>query len=275
MTDWQQRIAALIGRLTHDVPVDPADQTKEQRARWILAHSLDFHRRENKAVWWEYYRLRDLSADDLMHGENLRGGVAFAIGLPIGIAGVTFHWWKTRVRPGVSQWALNTADKLWPIALIFTFIFLSGLLTQKSVTQQTTAPTASEIAAAVVRALPKQNAPAPTPAVPATSFVNPFHDNMVKWQIVEGVRVAILRSGLSQDCHATIVRLQEPYPEDFSAEFKRILDVIGWKYNEQFATTSVPKDVTVLSIDYNQTPELRSQSAPGLAWSGGCLEVEK
>jgi uncharacterized protein len=28
---------------------------------------LDWHGREKKAVWWEYFRLRDLSADDLLH----------------------------------------------------------------------------------------------------------------------------------------------------------------------------------------------------------------
>jgi hypothetical protein len=28
---------------------------------------LDWHGREKKAVWWEYFRLRDLSAEDLLH----------------------------------------------------------------------------------------------------------------------------------------------------------------------------------------------------------------
>ena len=27
---------------------------------------LDWHRREDKAVWWEYYRLRKLSEEDLL-----------------------------------------------------------------------------------------------------------------------------------------------------------------------------------------------------------------
>jgi uncharacterized protein len=66
LTDWQQKIAALIGRLIHDVPVDPVEQTAEQRGRWLLAHVLDFHRREDKAVWWEYFRLSALSAEELL-----------------------------------------------------------------------------------------------------------------------------------------------------------------------------------------------------------------
>ena len=39
--------------------------TREQQARWLLAYLLDWHRREDKAGWWEYYRLRDLPEEDL------------------------------------------------------------------------------------------------------------------------------------------------------------------------------------------------------------------
>jgi hypothetical protein len=73
LTEWQQKIAVLVGGLTHDVPLDKEEQTAEQRARWILAHVLDWHRREDKSAWWEYYRLSDLSADDLL---NERAGLS-------------------------------------------------------------------------------------------------------------------------------------------------------------------------------------------------------
>src|SRR5262249_8539445 len=65
-TDWQQKIAVLIHRLTEDVPLDIAERNTEQHARWLLAYILDWHRREEKAVWWEYFRLSDLSAEDLL-----------------------------------------------------------------------------------------------------------------------------------------------------------------------------------------------------------------
>ena len=32
----------------------------------MLANILDWHRREEKAVWWEYYRLRDSSLEELI-----------------------------------------------------------------------------------------------------------------------------------------------------------------------------------------------------------------
>lgn len=62
----QEQINQLIERLTHDVPVDPEQRTAGQQARWVLAHLLGWHRREDKAVWWEYFRLAGLTADELV-----------------------------------------------------------------------------------------------------------------------------------------------------------------------------------------------------------------
>jgi len=60
-----QRVAALRVRLLNGVPEVRADRSAEQQARWLLAFLLDWHRREDKAGWWEYYRLRDLPEEDL------------------------------------------------------------------------------------------------------------------------------------------------------------------------------------------------------------------
>jgi uncharacterized protein len=51
LTERQEQINRLIERLTHDVPVDPEQHTTEQQARWILAHLLGWHRREDKVKW--------------------------------------------------------------------------------------------------------------------------------------------------------------------------------------------------------------------------------
>jgi hypothetical protein len=67
LDEWQKKVAALIVRLTAGVPDDLAERSAEQQARWLLAFMLDWHGREKKAVWWEYFRLRDLSAEDLLH----------------------------------------------------------------------------------------------------------------------------------------------------------------------------------------------------------------
>ena len=92
LSNWQQRITRLVERLTRDVPVDPLQQTSEQRARWILAHTLDWHRREDKAVWWEYYRLSGLSADELMDERAGLSGLEF-LGT-VGTARVRIHRYR-------------------------------------------------------------------------------------------------------------------------------------------------------------------------------------
>lgn len=67
LSERQEEIKQLIEQLTHDVPVDPEERTAEQQARWILAHLLSWHRREDKATWWEYFRLAGLTADELVN----------------------------------------------------------------------------------------------------------------------------------------------------------------------------------------------------------------
>lgn len=84
LTEWQEKINALIDQLTSDVPLDPIDRTSEQHARWLLAHSLDWHRREQKAAWWEYFRLSGLTAEDLLEERAGLSGLSF-----IGAVGAT------------------------------------------------------------------------------------------------------------------------------------------------------------------------------------------
>jgi uncharacterized protein len=59
------RVAEVAAILADDVPVDPSERTPEQQARWLLAQLLSWHRRENKAAWWEFYRRMDLDATEL------------------------------------------------------------------------------------------------------------------------------------------------------------------------------------------------------------------
>jgi uncharacterized protein len=54
------RIARLVAQLTEGIPADESERTPEERGRWLLANVLDWHRRVEKAVWWEYFRLEAL-----------------------------------------------------------------------------------------------------------------------------------------------------------------------------------------------------------------------
>ena len=77
LTAWQQRVEALVGRLSANLPIDVAGRNAEQQARWILAHTLDWHRREEKSVWWEYFRLSALSSEDLFDEWAALSGLTF------------------------------------------------------------------------------------------------------------------------------------------------------------------------------------------------------
>ena len=106
LSEWQEKINALIDHLTGDVPLDPADRTPEQHARWLLAHSLDWHRREQKALWWEYFRLSDLAAEDLLEERAGLSGLSF-IGATGGTGKAPIHRYsfpaqETELRGGES-----------------------------------------------------------------------------------------------------------------------------------------------------------------------------
>jgi uncharacterized protein len=79
---WLKQIEPLIQGLTEGVPPDPAERTPDQQGRWILAHILDFHRREDKSVWWEYFRLSALSAEELLDERAALSGLQYIGAVP-------------------------------------------------------------------------------------------------------------------------------------------------------------------------------------------------
>jgi uncharacterized protein len=109
IAEWLAAIMPLIEALTADVPVDPLERSAEQHGRWILANMLEWHRREDKAVWWEFFRLRDLSADELLDEKAGLSGLIFE-GTVGGTAACPVHRYRfppqdADVRPekGLSQ----------------------------------------------------------------------------------------------------------------------------------------------------------------------------
>jgi predicted RecB family nuclease len=72
--DVQDAMDALL----KGVPDEKAERTPEQHARWLLAHMLEFHRREDKVTWWEYFRLKEMTeSDDLLDERKVIAGLIF------------------------------------------------------------------------------------------------------------------------------------------------------------------------------------------------------
>src|SRR5919106_589067 len=66
---------AVAEALVAGIPDDPDQRTGEQPARALLASLLQWHRREMRAEWWEYFRVRALSLDDLVDEAATLGGL--------------------------------------------------------------------------------------------------------------------------------------------------------------------------------------------------------
>ena len=73
----QRKTAVLAEGLTRGISADPAQRSEEDAARWLLANLLDWHRRESKAASWEYFRLRDLTDEELMGERSAVSGLCF------------------------------------------------------------------------------------------------------------------------------------------------------------------------------------------------------
>jgi predicted RecB family nuclease len=68
-------VRAIMARLVAPLPADESEWTNEHRALWLLAQMLEWHRREEKSAWWEYFRLCALSDDELQEDKSALGGL--------------------------------------------------------------------------------------------------------------------------------------------------------------------------------------------------------
>ena len=77
VSDLDKELQGLRDALLEGVPDDPDARTEEQRARFALAHMMEFHRREDKASWWEYFRLLGLEEEDLLDERRAVAGLVY------------------------------------------------------------------------------------------------------------------------------------------------------------------------------------------------------
>src|ERR1700730_3467 len=184
----------------------------------------------------------------LVHGEWLSSLASFII--MVGLMAVLIHW---------KQW-LASIDPNWLVGAVIVALIVitfSPFVEQQrwpfaSLFRAAPAPSADEISDAVVRKLPKGgtivSAPSGAATIATSPYVNPLHEKTTKWQIVQGLRMEILRNNVNAGCKIIVVRYPEAYSEDYAADFKEILDVIGWKYDERFADRTLEKGLSVRMI---------------------------
>ena len=86
-------VARLGAALTDGVAEDRDARSPEEQARWILAQTLGFHRREQKSSWWEYFRCRGLSDEELIEDRATMGGLEY-VGVAGGIKRSLLHQYR-------------------------------------------------------------------------------------------------------------------------------------------------------------------------------------
>ena len=55
----------------------PVERDGPQQAQWILAQLLEWHRREDKVDWWEFFRLNDMTSEELLDQRAGLAGLVF------------------------------------------------------------------------------------------------------------------------------------------------------------------------------------------------------
>ena len=68
-------VEELFDALTAGLPADDAALDGDQRGRRLLAYLLDFHRREDKSMWWEFFHRCGFSEEELVADRTTLGGL--------------------------------------------------------------------------------------------------------------------------------------------------------------------------------------------------------
>jgi hypothetical protein len=90
------------------------------------------------------------------------------------------------------------------------------------------------------------------PAFPAASAVSlpSLHEDAAKWRMVKSLHaLSTTEHGpIKGTCEVVVVRYQLPYAENIFLDLKDIFDVIDWKYHEAFASSTLPRGLSIKSV---------------------------
>ena len=78
------RAQAIFRDLVQSLSDDRESWSDEEKGRWLLAHQIDYFRREDKSAWWEYYRVHELEHEELLDERKAITGLQFVCELPKG-----------------------------------------------------------------------------------------------------------------------------------------------------------------------------------------------
>ena len=77
LSAYLEQVRAVEEHLVSDIPAEESDRTEEQKARWLLAHLLEWHRREDKSAYWKYFELCKLKDEEFQENKIALGGLVY------------------------------------------------------------------------------------------------------------------------------------------------------------------------------------------------------
>lgn len=77
LAEQLQRVRAVATALLEGVPADPEMRSPDHQARYVLAHLLEWHRREDKSSYWEHYRLCEFTDEERQEDRTAIGGLSY------------------------------------------------------------------------------------------------------------------------------------------------------------------------------------------------------
>ncbi|HEU5181262.1 MAG TPA: TM0106 family RecB-like putative nuclease [Candidatus Polarisedimenticolia bacterium] len=107
VAERDREVKEVMAALLSGLPAERAARTEQEQARWLLAYLLEWHRREQKAGWWEYFRLRELSDEDLLDEKSAISGLSHA-----GNVGMIKRRTVDRYRFPAQETSIRRGDKL-------------------------------------------------------------------------------------------------------------------------------------------------------------------
>ncbi|MCB9920216.1 MAG: TM0106 family RecB-like putative nuclease [Planctomycetes bacterium] len=73
----QGEVAEVYDALVADVPLELEGRSEVEQARWLLAHALDYWRREAKVGWWEFHARRCYGFEEALEDRKAVAGLSF------------------------------------------------------------------------------------------------------------------------------------------------------------------------------------------------------
>ena len=112
ISELDQELERLRNSLLEGVPLNPDDRSDTEHARFALAHMMEFHRREDKASWWEYFRLLELEAGELEDERRALKGLEHAATIESHVAPLERYCFPSQdldARPGDTVYSVDGA----------------------------------------------------------------------------------------------------------------------------------------------------------------------